>query len=56
MIKRKHQLLGSMFLFKTGSKNFSEMVEDKCEKLLNEWVNKYGKGQDSVDKVVSQGF
>ena len=37
-------------------KNFSEMVEDKFEKLLDEWVNEYGDGQDSVDKVVSEGF
>lgn len=37
-------------------KNFSEMVEDKFEKLLDEWVNEYGEGQDSVDKVVSEGF
>ena len=37
-------------------KNFSEMVEDKFEKLLDEWVNEYGEGQDSVDKIVSEGF
>lgn len=37
-------------------KNFSEMVEDKFEKLLDEWVNEYGEGQDSVDRVVSEGF
>ena len=37
-------------------KNFSEMVEDRFEKLLDEWVNEYGEGQDSVDKVVSDGF
>ena len=43
MIKRKHQLLGSIFLFKTGSKknptNFPKIKQSEREKLGFSMIN-----------------
>ena len=35
MIKRKHQLLSSIFLFKTGSERLEETIETQIKKSSN---------------------
>ena len=37
-------------------RSFSDMVDEKFKELLVEWIQKYGDGESSVDKVVDELF